>query len=91
MGGSPAYSRRLKLDDLEGPFQPVSLYGSIIQACTCCYLHQSFVLNPFPGHFTRVKAKSQLSELRLGVISKTFHLHLPGSTVEIHLLAFYGF
>ena len=36
-GGVPAYSRRLKLDDLKGPFQPklfygCDLYGRIISA-----------------------------------------------------------
>jgi len=31
-GGVPAYSRRLELDDLKGPFQPKPLYDSVITA-----------------------------------------------------------
>lgn len=35
MGGAPAYSRRLELDDLKGLFQPKPFYDSIILFCVC--------------------------------------------------------
>lgn len=57
VGGVPAYSRSLQLVDLKGPFQRKPSYGSMIQAYTCCYLHQSFACHRLPGHLHKCESK----------------------------------